>query len=179
MNSAKSPETPARLLVVDDDENVRSTYRQLLTRAGYRVQKAASGKEGLFCLEQQPYDLILLDLNMPGMNGLEFLGRMHRIRYQKHAPEVLVISGYATIDRVVEVTKLGAQGVVEKPISSEKLLSRIEHLLNLRKDPVILYIRTHLKEINSREDIARHLHICGRTVSNRIKSYNGQGSSLN
>lgn len=161
---------PARdalcILAIDDEAPVRDAYRRLLSRAGHRVQAAATAEEALHCLERQSYDLILLDLRMPRMDGAEFLRRLKR---QKRSPEVLVVSGYATIEDAVEVTKLGAYGVIEKFKLPQALLTSVERILSLRIDPLISYIRAHFDQIDSREEVARHFEVSPRTISNRIK----------
>ncbi|MCC7264917.1 MAG: response regulator [Candidatus Latescibacteria bacterium] len=155
-NSAKALEAPARILAVDDDETVLYTYRRLLTKAGYQhqVQTASSGEEALRLLKKHSYDLILLDLNMPGMDGMEF---MRRLRGQKHRPEVLVISGYVTIENTVKIVKLGAFDVAQKPCLSGDLLPRIERILARRREPVNAYIQANFAKIKSREEVARQL----------------------
>jgi YesN/AraC family two-component response regulator len=168
---AQSSAPPARILAVDDDEGVLFTYRQLLTRAGYRVQTAASGEDGLRRLEQEQFDLVLLDLNMPGMEGVEFLRRIRRL---KRRPEVLVISGFVTTLATVEVMKLGAFDVAHKPCLSGELLPRVERMVARLREPVVAYIRANFATIRSREEVAQHCHTCPETVSNRIRHYTGQ-----
>jgi YesN/AraC family two-component response regulator len=164
-------EASARILVVDDDEAVLFTYRGLLTRAGYRVQTAASGEEGLPLLGQEQFDLIILDLKMPGMDGVEFL---RRLRGLKRRPEVLVVSGYATLENAVEVMRLGAFDVAQKSCLSGDLLPRVERILVRRRDPVVAYIRANFATIRSREEVADHFHLCPDAVSKRIKYHVNQ-----
>lgn len=171
MNSAKPSEAPARILAVDDEENVRSVYRKTLTNAGYHGQTAASGEEGLRLLEQEKFDLIILDLKMPGMDGVEFMKRWWRL---KSRPEVLVISGYATLENAVEVMRLGASDVAQKPCLSGDLLARVERILAHRSEPVVEYIRANFATIRSREEVASYHHISERTVSNRVRDKVGQ-----
>lgn len=171
MNSTKPPETPARILAVDDEQAILNAYCRLLRKAGYEVQTATSAEEALHLLQEQAYDLILLDLRMPGMGGMEFLRPLRR---QKQAPDVLIISGYATIDNAVDAGKLGVFGVMLKPGKPGELLDRIDHLLDLRKDPLISYLRAHFDKVDSREDVAHRFGVSPGTVSNRIRHYTGQ-----
>jgi YesN/AraC family two-component response regulator len=156
---------------VDDDEGVLSTYRGLLKKAGYQVQTASSGEEGLRRLEQGQFDLVILDLKMPEMDGVEFL---RRLRGLKRRPEVLVISGFVTTPATVEVVKLGAFDVAHKPCLSGDLLPRVERILARRQEPVVAYIRANFATIRSREEVARHFHLCPDAVSKRIKHHVNQ-----
>jgi YesN/AraC family two-component response regulator len=171
VSSAKPSEPPARILAVDDDENVRFTYSRLLTKAGYRVQTAANGEEALGFLQNESYELVLLDLNMPGIGGVEFL---RRLRGLKRRPEVLVISGYATIENTVEVVKLGVFDVVQKPCLSGDLMPRIERILARHREPVVAYIRANFATIKSREEVADRFHTCPDTILRQIKHHTNQ-----
>lgn len=171
MTTAETPSSPARILAIDDEEDLRHYYRQVLSKAGYEAQTAASAKAALHLLQEQTFDLILLDLRMPGMDGMEFLRKLRR---QRHAPDVLLLSGYATVEDAAEATKLGVSEVLLKPCSGEKLLARINHLLDLRRDPLVSYIRTHFDKLDSREEVARRFRVSPGTVSNRIRHYTGQ-----
>lgn len=162
---------PARILAIDDEEAVRVYYQRLLGEEGYKVQTAASAEEGLRLLEQEPYDLILLDLKMPGMDGLEF---MQRLRGLMRRPEVLIVSAHSTVQNTVEVVKLGASDVVQKPYLSGELLPGIERILARHREPIIPYIQANFAAIKSREEVAWHFKISPETVSNRIRRYTGQ-----
>jgi YesN/AraC family two-component response regulator len=161
----------AHILVIDDEEGVRDYYRHLLSKAGYDVQTVAGGEEAVRLLEGQTVDLILLDLRMPKMNGAGFL---RQLRHQKHRPDVLVVSGYATLEDAVEVTKLGACGVIEKLALPERMLAAIGRLLDLRRDPLISYVRANFDKVVSREAVASRFQVSPETVSNRIKTYTSQ-----
>lgn len=88
MSSTKPPETPARILAVDDEQAILNAYCRLLRKAGYEVQTATSAEKALHLLQEQAYDLILLDLRMPGMGGMELLRPLRR---QKQTPDVLIL----------------------------------------------------------------------------------------
>lgn len=171
MYTAGRAKSPARILVVDDDELIRKTLRGMLSKAGYAAQTAGNGEEALTLLQQQLFDLILLDLHMPRMDGMTFLRTLRR---QQHSPQVLIISGYATFDDAVEAGKLRVAGVLRKPFLSAELLPKIKPLLDLRTDPLIEHIRTCFAELHSKEALARHFGITPRTVSNRIRRHTGQ-----
>ena len=107
-----------RVLVVDDEERMRSIIRKELERKGYRVDEAASGKAALEAAEQQSYDVVLLDLRMPGMTGLEALARFREI---PPAPEIIIVTGFGTIDTAIEAMRLGAYHYVTKPFKLREL----------------------------------------------------------
>jgi DNA-binding NtrC family response regulator len=109
---------PIRLLLVDDEERMRSILRNELRRKGFEVDQASSGEEALARVESQSYDVVLLDLRMPGMNGLEVLGRL---RENPPAPEVIIITGHGTIDTAIEAMRLGAYHYVTKPFKLREL----------------------------------------------------------
>ncbi|WP_224412432.1 response regulator [Oscillatoria salina] len=106
--------TNLQILVVDDDKTTRLTIAQTLEPMGYKVSTAANGKEALEQIQKNHFDLILLDLKMAGIEGLEVLKQAHTI-----APEskIVVISGHSSIEEAVTAIKLGAVDFVEKPMS--------------------------------------------------------------
>ena len=120
----------ARVLIVDDEKNIRRSVEMICAGEGYRVQTAADGDEALARLAEEPADVVLLDIVMPGRDGLQVLKEIHT-RY----PEVLVvmISGHATVQNAVTAVKEGAYDFIEKPISKEKLLITLENALRSRR----------------------------------------------
>jgi DNA-binding NtrC family response regulator len=119
-----------RILVIDDEASIRESLEVLLTLEGYTVQLAVDGERGLEMLEQNSYDLTLLDLAMPGQSGLELLPQIHE-RY----PElpVVMITAYGTVDNVVEAIRAGAENFVQKPWDNEKLLADIRSAIARHK----------------------------------------------
>lgn len=172
MHTAGSPKSPAHILVVDDEELIRKTLRSMLSKAGYAAQTADNGEEALALLQQQPFDLILLDLHMPRMDGMTFLRTLRR--QQQRFSQVLVISGYATLDDAVEAGRLGVAGVLKKPFLSAELLHKIKPLLDRRTNSLIEHIRTCFAELHSKVALARHFGITSRTVSNQVRQHTGQ-----
>lgn len=114
------------VLVIDDEPNILSSVRRALELEGYRVEVAGSGPIALKKLSDAEFDLALLDVMMPEMDGLQVLAEIR----QNH-PQVatVMMSGNATIDTAVSATKLGAHDFIEKPLSSDKLLLTIENTL--------------------------------------------------
>ena len=116
------------ILVIDDEPNILSSVRRALELEDYRVEVAGSGAIGLGKLADKEFDLVLLDVMMPEMDGLQTL---ERIRAAHPALVVVMMSGNASIETAVSATKLGAQDFLEKPLSSDKLLLTIENNLSL------------------------------------------------
>ena len=117
----------ARILVVDDEAEIRRSVRMILEYEGHDVQEASSGPEALALVQREPPDLVFLDIKMPGMDGLEVLQKM---REMNEALPIVIISGHATVSTAVEATKLGAFDFIEKPLSSERVLVTIRNVLD-------------------------------------------------
>jgi two-component system nitrogen regulation response regulator NtrX len=117
----------ARILVIDDEAEIRRSVRMILEYEGYDVQEASSGPEGLALIEREPPDLVFMDIRMPGMDGLEAL---QKIRQLNDALPVVIISGHGTVSTAVEATKLGAFDFIEKPLASERVLVTIRNALD-------------------------------------------------
>ncbi len=111
---------PARVLVVDDDEVVRLSYRRSLATARCDVETAASGEDALRALERQPFDVLLLDLRMPGMDGMSVLKAVKR---SWPCSEVIVITGYPTIETAKEAVQLGACDYLAKPVGPAEVIN--------------------------------------------------------
>ena len=109
----------ARILVIDDEAEVRRSVGMILAYDDYEVIEASSGPEGIAMAERETPDLVFLDIKMPGMDGLEVL---QRLRAANENLPVVIISGHGTVSTAVEATKAGAFDFIEKPPSSEKLL---------------------------------------------------------
>jgi len=108
-----------RVLVVDDEEAVRSSLRMIFEYEGYEVLLAANGPAGLKMAEQESPDLVILDIKMPQMDGLEVL---KRLKAEEPSPPVVILSGHGTVKTAVEAVKLGAFDFIEKPPESERIL---------------------------------------------------------
>src|SRR5262249_50436455 len=109
----------SRILVIDDEAPIRDSLKMTLEYEGYEFIGAATGQEGLALAEREAPDLVLLDVKMPGMDGLEVL---ERLRHMTETLPVVVISGHGTISTAVEATKKGAVDFIEKPFASERVL---------------------------------------------------------
>jgi two-component system nitrogen regulation response regulator NtrX len=117
----------SRILVIDDEAEIRRSVRMILEYDGYDVLEASSGPEGVALAEKESPDLIFLDVKMPGMDGLEAL---QRIKAANDATPVVIISGHGTVTTAVEATKAGAFDFIEKPLASERVLVTIRNALD-------------------------------------------------
>jgi two-component system nitrogen regulation response regulator NtrX len=121
------PERSARILVIDDEENIRKSLKMILEYEGYEFFEAPTGEDGLEMLKETVgIDLVLLDIKMPGKDGLEVLAEL---KQKPYSPDVIMISGQGTIQAAVEATKLGAFDFLEKPLHRERVLISIRNAL--------------------------------------------------
>src|SRR4051812_5725523 len=120
----------SRILVIDDEAAIRDSLKMTLEYVGYEFIGAATGQEGLALAERDAPDLVLLDVKMPGMDGIEVL---ERLRNMNEALPVVVVSGHGTISTAVEATKKGAFDFIEKPFASERVLVRLGNVLGSRQ----------------------------------------------
>jgi two-component system nitrogen regulation response regulator NtrX len=114
------------ILVVDDEPAIQTTLRAVLEDEGYRVTTAGSGEDAARLAGEEAPDIVFLDIWMPGMDGLETLAELRRVRPE--AP-VIMISGHGTIETAVKATRLGAYDFIEKPLSLEKTLVSVARAL--------------------------------------------------
>ena len=120
----------ARILVVDDEANIRALIDEILSEEGYDVTTAADATAARAARKDQDYDLILLDIWMPGTDGISLLKEWS----ENGAPgPVVMMSGHGTVDTAVEATRLGAVDFIEKPVSLAKLLRTVEKALAMRR----------------------------------------------
>ncbi len=116
----------ASILVVDDEEGIRTSLRSILEDEGYQVAVAASGAEALKICGTDPPDLMILDIWMPEMDGLETL---RRVKEFVPTTQVMMMSGHGSIETAVKAVKLGAYDYIEKPLSLESVTLRVKHAL--------------------------------------------------
>ena len=119
-----------RILVIDDEAAIRDSLRMILEYEGYDFVGAATGEEGIGVVEREAIDLVFLDIKMPGMDGLEVIGRLKKVA---ESLPVVMISGHATVATAVEATKLGAFDFVEKPLTTERVLLTIRNALGFTR----------------------------------------------
>ncbi len=120
---------PARLLVVDDDRTFRMSTATLLRQDGHVVAEAAEGTAAVELLKEEEFDLILLDLRMPGLDGI---GIVEVLRTWGHDTPILMISGFGTVDTAVSALHAGADDFLSKPVEPDVLSARVDALLERR-----------------------------------------------
>ncbi|MCD6152665.1 MAG: sigma-54-dependent Fis family transcriptional regulator [Syntrophobacterales bacterium] len=116
------------ILIVDDEESIRTVLKGILSDEGYEVTTAGSGEECLNIIEEELPDLVLLDIWLPGIDGIETL-KLIKSKYPQI--QVVIMSGHGTIESAVKATKLGAFDFIEKPLSLDKVVLIVDHALNL------------------------------------------------
>ena len=133
----------SKILIIDDEASIRSTLSNILSDEGHRTTLCESGEEGIAQFAREEFDLIILDLWLPGIDGLAVLERLRTAG----APPIIVISGHGNVDAAVRATRLGAYDFLEKPLSLERILLTVNHALADRK------LRDQVR------DLKRHLTI--------------------
>jgi two-component system nitrogen regulation response regulator NtrX len=118
------------ILIVDDEPGIRQSLKGVLEDEGYKTYLAESGEACLELLRKHGLDVVLLDVWLPGMDGLDAL---QKIRASENAPEVIMISGHGTIETAVRATKLGAYDFLEKPLSLDKTLILIKNAIDAKR----------------------------------------------
>jgi two-component system, NtrC family, nitrogen regulation response regulator NtrX len=144
---------PQSILIVDDEGGIRDSLSSILTEEGYAVESVGSGEECLARLAKQNIDLVLLDVWLPKMDGIETLERMRR---EGHFPMVVMISGHGNIETAVRATKLGAFDFVEKPLSLEKTTQSVKRAFE--------FLRLELENRRLREELGQRYRVLGDSV---------------
>lgn len=140
-----------RILIIDDEPEIRESLETLLVLEGFTVQMAPEGNSGLDLIASNPYDLLLLDLALPGESGIDLLPRIKRLR-----PElpVIMITAYGTVSNVVDALRAGAENFVQKPWNNEKLLADIRSAVARQQSAEeVVQLKRTLKQRYSFESI--------------------------
>ena len=116
-----------KILVVDDEDIVRTSCSRTLTPGGFEVKLAKNGREGLKMMGEETFDLVLTDLKMPDMDGIEVL---RKIKEDWPEVEVNIITGYQTVDTAVKSIKLGAYDYIETPFTPDALMNAVSKALD-------------------------------------------------
>ncbi|HEY5088942.1 MAG TPA: sigma-54 dependent transcriptional regulator [Polyangia bacterium] len=123
---------PSTIFIVDDEKNIRRTVRMVLEGEGFTVEEASSGEEALARLPEVAADVLLLDVQLPGISGLDTIERISKLKNQESQPTIIMISGHATLADAVRATKAGAYDLIEKPLDRERLMVALRNALERR-----------------------------------------------
>jgi DNA-binding NtrC family response regulator len=118
-----------KILVIDDEDIVRLSCSRSLVPEGYELKMAKNGPEGLKMLEEETFDLVLTDLKMPNMDGIEVLGT---IKEKWPKTDVVIVTGYQTVETAVKAIKLGAFDYIEKPFTPDSLVETVTKVFKVR-----------------------------------------------
>ncbi len=133
-----------KVLVVDDEKNIRLTLNKALSNAGYEVGTALNGEDALEKINQDQFPVILLDMKMPGMSGIDLLDKINELDYQTR---VIMITGFGNVETAVETMKLGAVDYLRKPFKPEEIIEIVEHVFKRYQ------LEDNENEVDSFEDI--------------------------
>ena len=173
-----------KILVIDDERSIRNTLKDILGFEGFQVELAENGKAGIDLVQSSEFDIILCDIKMPEMDGLEVLEHIHKIKPES---TVVMISGHGTIETAVEAIKKGAFDFIEKPLDLNRLLITLRNASDktaLIKETQILKQKVGKKFeiIGESPSIRKVLEMCDRVASTEAKvlitGANGTGKEL-
>jgi len=143
-----------KILVIDDEAGIRSSLKGILEDEGYEVKTTESGEDGFNLLKKQNFDLILLDIWLPQMNGIELL---KKIKIMEENIQIIMITGHGTVETAVTATKLGAYDFLEKPLSLEKVVLTVKNALKQKT--------LEEENIQLREKIKPRYQLVGKSIS--------------
>jgi DNA-binding NtrC family response regulator len=149
-----------RILIIDDERNIRDVFSLLLGDHGYDVETAASGAAGVEAARAFEPDVVLLDMNLPDIPGLDVLARLKEAR---PATGIVIVTAYGTIRSAVEATKLGAYAYLEKPVDNDELLLTVARILELQR--LRTEVETLRSELHSRYRFSNIIGTSGRMNS--------------
>lgn len=145
----------AKILVVDDESSLRLVVKKELARLGHEVETASDGEEAWQLLEEKDFEVILADINMPRMNGMELLRRLKEKR--QNPPEIIMLTGHATVESAIEAMKLGAYDYLTKPYRMSELavlISQAAEKYRLKIDNQRLRAQIERKTLDTLEIVA-------------------------
>ncbi|MBS7645499.1 MAG: response regulator [Candidatus Bathyarchaeia archaeon] len=155
MKAGNEGKKQPRILLIDDDESICETLATVLEEHGYRVEHALTGKDALKKARNQYYNMALIDIRLPDMDGTELIERL-----EEHNPGIvkIMITGYPSLENAVESLNKGADGYVIKPFKMDELLKVVEKHLkrqeedqSLTEERVAEYIKARIKRMSAEE----------------------------
>jgi DNA-binding NtrC family response regulator len=148
---------PARILIIDDDENIRKVLQTILEDEGYFVETADTAKKGIERSENAFYNLALIDVRLPDMEGIELLTKL---RETKPKMRKIIVTGYPTLQNAVAAVNKGADAYVMKPFDVEKILMTIKDQLKKQveekafsEEKIAQFIETRVKELDAENEV--------------------------
>ena len=145
-------DSDARILIVDDDENIRKVLIAILEDKGYNIEAVGTAREAIKKTDKKFYNLALIDIRLPDMEGIDLLTK---IRDTTHRMRKIIITGYPTLQNAVEAVNLGADAYIMKPFDVERVLSTIGEQLRKQnqekkysQDKVAEFIETRVRELD-------------------------------
>ena len=177
-------ETPAHVLLIEDDTNLAANLRQVLEDEGFKVTHCTRGDEGLRCSVRGTFDVLLTDLRLPGLGGLDLVRQIHEA--QPRLP-IILMTAHGTIETAIEATKLGAYDYLQKPFEMEPflaLLLKAVHASRLMREPVALAgtpaARTALLGTSrAMQEVCKEIgRVAGKPVTVLIRGETGTGKEL-
>lgn len=127
-NTEANFDTPPQILVMEDDRTVAMGLEMVLSEEGYHVDLAGTGELALEAFKQRRFDLLVADLRLPGIDGMEVI---RKVRKEKPETEVIVITGYGTAAKAVEAMKLGVHDFLPKPFTEDQIKAAIDEALKV------------------------------------------------
>lgn len=138
----------AKILIVDDEKSIRNTLREILEYEKYQVDEAEDGERGLQLIQENDYDIVLCDIKMPKLDGIEVLEKTHELGKD---PQFIMISAHGSIETAVEATKKGAYDFIQKPPDLNRLLLTLRNALD--KSSLVSETKTLRKKVSKTFDI--------------------------
>ncbi len=151
LKRAEIKEPKAKILCVDDEPVILDSFRKILVLDGYSIDTVENGKEALGLIQTHHYDFVFTDLKMPIMDGVDVA---KSVKHMRPDIDVVIVTGYATVETAVEVMKYGAMDYVQKPFTDDELTAFVNKLLIKRQDKIQKQLKpkvhiTHLKEVEA------------------------------
>ena len=152
LKRAEVPDPKAKILCVDDETVILDSFRKILVLDGYSVDTVENGKEALGLIQTHHYDFVFTDLKMPEMDGLEVT---KSIKHLRPDIDVVIITGYATVETAVECMKYGAMDYVQKPFTEDELIEFVKALLIKRENRILKQLKpkVHITTLASTESM--------------------------
>jgi DNA-binding NtrC family response regulator len=180
MDESSVPRSPRTILVVDDEPNALLTLEEALAPLGHRVVTSASGAEAIAALADRSIELVLLDLKMPGVDGM---GVLRHIERERPGVRVVIVTAHGTVDAAVQSMKLGALDLIQKPCSLADIRALVVRLMDLEArragvasayDDLVRRARGRIQErsFDAAEELIRRALDCD---SNRPEAHNLEG----